>query len=414
MTYEEGKDMRARAKMIFILAVAVFCLPAMSGCATVRHPVPPELVTKARIGDMDEVRIIVGENNTRLQESLLVSVKQENAEDFPAGRDGVKVYPVLAISGGGANGAYGAGLLKGWSKEGSRPVFKIVTGVSTGAIIAPFAFLGKEYDASLEKCYTTMSTKDVMADKLPLAILFGDSLASNAPLAKTISKFVTQDIITKIAAEHRRGRRLLVGTANLDAQKFVIWDMGAIACRGDVKLFHKVIVASAAIPMIFPPTFFHVEADGKAYDELHVDGGTLTQVFTTYKLLDGMTAAAKILNIDPSKVKGRLYIIRNGYMSPNYKKVKDNLASLAERSFDTIIDAQGVGDAYRIYTFMKNKGNDYNLAFIPPDFKQDCKEMFDVVQMRRLFDRGYADAVGGYKWHKAPPGLEILDGEETK
>jgi predicted acylesterase/phospholipase RssA len=379
-----------------------------------RHPVPPDLIDKARIGNMDEVRIVLGEHNTRMQESLLVSAKQESAEDFPQGPDGVRVYPVLAISGGGANGAYGAGLLKGWSKEGSRPVFKIVTGVSTGAISAPFAFLGKEYDDELEKCYTTMSTKDVMANKLPFMILFGDSFASNAPLIRTISRIVTPDLLAKIAAEHRSGRRLLVGTANLDAQRFVIWDMGAIACRGDVELFRKVIVASAAIPMIFPPTIFHVEADGKMYDELHVDGGTLTQVFTTYKLLDGMGEAAKSLNIDPSKVKSKLYIIRNGYMSPVYKKVKDNLTSLSERSFDTIIDAQGVGDTYRIYTFMKTRGNDYNLAFIPPDFKQDCKEMFDPKDMKRLFDRGYEDAVGGYKWHKAPPGLDVMQREATK
>lgn len=406
--------MKIRIRMIFMSAVAVLCLPAMSGCATIRHPVPPELVTKARIGNMDEVRIIVGEHHTKLQENLLISIKQESAEDFPAGRDGVRVYPVLAISGGGANGAYGAGLLKGWSKEGSRPVFKIVTGVSTGAVIAPFAFLGKEYDGEIEKCYTTMSTKDVMANKLPFMILFGDSLASNAPFIRMVSGLFTADILKKIAVEHRRGRRLLVGTVNLDAQRFVVWDMGAIACRGDIELFRKVIVASAAIPMIFPPTVFHVEADGKSYDELHVDGGTLTQVFTTYKLLDGMDEAAKSLNIDPAKVKSTLYIIRNGYMSPNYKKMKDSLASLAERSFDTIIDAQGVGDTYRIYTFMKNGDNDYNLAFIPPDFKQDSKEMFDPKDMKRLFDRGYEDAAGGYKWYKAPPGLDILDGEETK
>ncbi|MDD5136981.1 MAG: patatin-like phospholipase family protein, partial [Candidatus Omnitrophica bacterium] len=327
-------------------------------------------------------------------------------EDFPTGPNGVKVYPILAISGGGANGAYGAGLLKGWSEEGSRPVFKVITGVSTGAIIAPFAFLGKEYDDELEKVYTTMSTKDVMTNKLPFMILFGDSLASNAPLARTIAKMTDKKILEKIAAQHKRGRRLFVGTANLDAERFVIWDMGAIACRGDVELFRKIILTSAAIPMVFPPAIFHVEAGGKAYDEMHADGGTLTQVFVTYKLLDGMGGIAKTLGIDPSKIRGKLYIIRNGYMSPVYSKVKDDLASLAQRSFDMLIDSQGVGDIYRIYTFTKEKGNDYNLAFIPADFKQHNEEMFDPKEMRRLFNRGYEDAVGGYKWHKVPPGMD--------
>ena len=393
-------------KKAALLVWIIFISLASSGCATVRHPVPPSLLAKAQIRDMNDVRVIMGESNTMLQENLLFSVRQESPEDFPVGRNGVKVYSLLAISGGGANGAYGAGLLKGWSKEGSRPVFKVITGVSTGAIIAPFAFLGKEYDDELEKVYTTMSTKDVMAYKLPFTALFGDSLVSNAPLARTIAKMVDKKILEKIAEQHRHGRRLFVGTANLDAERFVIWDMGAIACRGDVELFRKVILASAAIPMIFPPSVFHVEADGKPYDELHADGGTLTQVFTTYQLLEGMENAAKGLGIDPSKIRGKLYIIRNGYMSPTYKKTKDNLSSLAERCFDMIIDSQGLGDTYRIYVYAKKRGSDYNLAYIPPDFKQEAREMFDPKEMRRLFDRGYADAAGGYKWHKCPPGVE--------
>jgi len=402
-----------RSRFLALIGVACFVI-SLAGCGTVRHAVPPDLAMKAKVGDMDEIRITIGESHTMLQENMLASLKQESAEDFPTGPDGIKVYPVLAISGGGANGAYGAGLLKGWSKEGSRPLFKVVTGVSTGAIMAPLVFLGKEYDNKLETLYTNMSTKDVMASKGPLSALTGDSLASNRPLAKTIASEITPDILAEIAAEHKSGRRLFVGTVNLDAQRFVIWDMGAIACRGDMELFRKVIVASAAIPVTFPPSFINVEADGKSYQEMHVDGGTLTQVFTTYGLLHGMREAAVQMGVDPSKLRSKLYIIRNGYMTPNYKKVKDDLGSIAGRAFDTIIDAQGIGDAYRIYVFMKERGNDYNLAFIPPDFKQEDKEMFDPVQMRRLFDRGYMDAAGGYKWHKVPPGMEALRAEETK
>lgn len=393
------------SRAIAILSIICFAI-SLSGCATLRHPVPQDLVTKAQIGDMDEVRAMIGEVGTPMQESLLESIKQESAEDFPAGPDGIRIYPVLAISGGGPNGAYGAGLLKGWSKEGSRPVFKIITGVSTGAISAPYVFLGKEYDEKLEKIYTELSTKDIMKSKGPIGALFGNSLASNQPLAKTIACMEGADLLKKVAAEHRRGRRLFVGTANLDAQKFVIWDMGAIACRGDVELFHKVIIASAAIPVMFPPSIFHVQADGKSFDEMHADGGTMTQVFTTYKLLQGMEGAAKKMGIDPAKLKAKLYIIRNGYMSPRYKATKDDLASLAARCFDTIIDTQGIGDTYRIYTFMKQRGNDYNLAYIPSDFVDDSKEMFDPIMMKKLFDRGYQDAVNGYKWHKEPPGLE--------
>ena len=406
--------MRHLRKTSFFIAIIAISFIA-SGCATTRHQVPPDLIDKVHIKDMPEARIIMGESNTMLQENLLLSVKQEKEGDFPKGPDGIKIYPILSISGGGANGAYGAGLLKGWSKEGSRPEFKVITGVSTGALMATFVFLGKEYDPELERCYTTMSTKDVMSPKGPFMALLGDSLTSNKPLARTIASMVDEKLLAKVAAKHEAGRRLFVGTANLDAQRFVIWDMGAIARRGDVELFRKVILASAAIPMIFPPSIFHVEgADGHLYDEIHADGGTLTQVFTTYKLLEGMQGAAKNLGIDPLKVKAKLYIIRNGYMSPVYKEVKDNLASLAERSFDTIIDAQCVGDIYRIYVFMKQRGNDYNLAFIPADFKQQNKEMFDPADMKRLFDRGYNDAVKGYEWCKVPPGLRVKPEEAIK
>ena len=395
-------NMKISSVWIWIAVVLFTC----AGCATARHPVPLALSEKAQIADMDEIRLVMGEHHTRLQKNLLLSLRQEKPGDYPVERDGTKVYPVLAISGGGTNGAYGAGFLKGWSREGSRPVFKIVTGVSTGAIIAPFAFLGKEYDHDLELCYTTMSTKDVMANKLPFMILFGDSLSSNAPLAKTIDRVVNKDIIKKIAVEHNRGRRLFVGTANLDTERFVIWDMGAIAVRGDEDLFQKVILAFAAIPMIFPPSIFHVEADGKVYDELHADGGTLTQVFGIHSILQGMDMAGEELGIDPAKIRGRLYIIRNGYMSPTYKRVQDNLSALAQRSFDMIIDSQSVGDAYRLYVFAKESDNEYNLAFIPADFVQHSNEMFDTEDMKRLFARGYEDAAKGYKWHKTPPGLE--------
>jgi len=403
-----------RGKRQISITAIMLVLFACSGCATVRHPVPQDLVDRAQVGSMDDVRVMVGEHHTALQENLLESIKQESAEDFPIGPDGIRVYPVLALSGGGANAAYGAGLLKGWSHEGSRPEFKIVTGVSAGAIMAPLVFLGKEYDGQLETLFTTMSTKDFLTPKGPLSALFGDSLASNKPLAKIIAREIDEDLLAKLAAEHKSGRRLFVGTANLDAQRFVVWDMGAIACRGDIELFRKVILASAAIPVVFPPSIFHVDADGGSYDEMHSDGGTVTQVFTTYKLLDGMRAAAKRLGIDPSKLRSKLYLIRNGYMSPTYMTVKDNLASVAQRSFDTIIDSQGVGDAYRIYVFMKQRGNDYNLAFIPPDFKDESKEMFDPAAMRKLFDRGYQDAAGGYKWHKVPPGMEASAEEAAK
>jgi len=391
--------------MPFICMIAVIL--ASSGCATMRNPVPKDLVARAEVGKMNNIRMIEGMSDSGLQKSLLASIKEESPHDYPVSFDGVRTYPILAISGGAANGAYGAGLLKGWSEEGSRPRFKAVTGVSTGAIIAPYVFLGKEYDGYMEKLYTTMSTKDVAKGKGPLRALLGNSLMSNKPLEKLIRNEVTDELLVKIAREHENGRRLYVGTTDLDAQRFVVWDMGAIAVTGDKELFRKVILASAAIPVIFPPVIIPVEADGKKYDEMHVDGGTLSQVFSLYGLLEPMKdEVKKIAKIDPAKIKAKYYIIRNGYTSGIYKEVKDDIVDISSRALDAIINSQGVGDTYRIYTYMKERGNDYNLAFIPADFTPPAKQMFDPEQMRKLFDKGYQDAVKGYKWHKMPPGLE--------
>ncbi len=399
-----GDSMKRVRRAGFVLC-AILASSVLCGCATTRHPVPMDLIGKAKVDGMSDVRMIVGIPNPEFQKSIMRALLKDESGDYRSDSNGNKIYPMLTISGGAANGAYGGGLLKGWSEEGSRPNFKIVTGVSTGAITAPMAFLGKEYDGMIEELYTTISTRDVMRAKGPFRALFGDSLDTNKPLEKQIEKYSTKEVLEKVATEHNRGRRLFVGTSYLDAQRFVIWDMGAIAAKGNLKLFREVILASAAIPIIFPPVYIHVEADGKSYDEMHVDGGTITQMFTMYKLLEASDAVAKEVGIDPSKIKGDYYIIRNGYIAPAYKAVDDNLPSIAGQTFDTMINYQSIGDTYRIYTFVQKRGDGYNLAFIPGDFRPSKKEEFDPCNMRALFNRGYQDAVKGYKWHKEPPGF---------
>jgi hypothetical protein len=393
----------ARVLNLFLFIGILF---SCVGCATARHPVPTDMISKVQVKNMSEIRYMDGMIGSELQKNAIRSFFEEKPGDFPVDAQGRRIYPTLALSGGAANGAYGAGLLKGWSQEGTRPIFKAVTGVSTGAIIAPFVFLGKDYDWAMEELYTTMSTKDVMRMRRPLKALFGDSFASNWPLEKTLKHYYTADFLKKIADEHKKGRRLYVGTTYLDAQRFVIWDLGAIAARGDAELFCKVILASAAIPPLFSPVYINVEGSGKVYDEMHVDGGVMMQVFILYKIIQGEGEFAKSLGLDHSKVKGVCYIIRNGYVEPNFKVVNDNVLAIIGQALETIVDAQGIGDTYRIYTFMKDAGNDYNLAFIPGDFRPDKKQDFDPDQMRKLFDKGYLDAVKGYKWKKFPPGME--------
>jgi hypothetical protein len=408
-----------RTKRMSGLFMIIFLMSLLSiqGCATLqpRKAVPMDFAGKVDISGMPDIRTdIDNPDPVVMQKSLIDSFRQEGLVNLL----GIKIYPVLAISGGGANGAYGAGLLKGWSEEGSRPIFKIITGVSSGSITALYAFLGKDYDDELEKFFTTVSTKDIMKQNNFFSILFGDSLMSSALMAKKISVIVDGKLMARVAEEHKRGRRLFVGTVNLDAQEFVVWDMGALACKGgsdSIKMFRKILLASCSLPMTFSPVHFKVsDASGKVYDEMHVDGGTIRGVFYIDRLTKNMEGAAKLFGIDPSKYRPKIYILSNGYMSPNRQQVEDSLIGISIRSLDTVVAAANEGDIYRLYATAKRRGLDFNLAYIPADFNPHPKELFDMKEMQRLFKRGYDDAINGYKWHKTPPGYGAEDETSEK
>lgn len=403
------KDNMKKKTLYSLLLILSFFL-SLSGCAHLRRSVPEDLINKVVVAGMPNVCSYIDNPSIPfMSESLINSFKEEDKQDYVV--DGVKNYPALIISGGVSNSAYGVGFLKGWSKEGSRPVFKIVTGVSSGGIVAIFAFLGKDYDDELEELFTSISTKDIVEQKnMFLSLLFGDSLMSSKPLAKKIEKVIDDKLLAKIAEEHKKGRRLYIGTTDLDAQRFVIWDMGAIASIGgndSIKMFHKIVLASCALPIIVSPVYFNVEADSKNYEEMHADGAATTGIFYIYQLLESMECASHACIIDPGKFRSRLYVLCCSNLAPHSQQVGGSLVAIASRALDTYGSAKMLGETYRIYTFAKEKEWDYNLAYIPDDFPPAQKEMFDKQEMHRLFNRGYEDALKGYKWHKTPPGLIV-------
>jgi hypothetical protein len=390
------------------LLVAAIIVFFVAGCARTRHAVPTGLTQEAKVVGMPGVRAFADSQSPMFIKSLLESFKQERQSDFPLQADGIKVYSTLALSGGGANGAYGAGLLNGWSKEGSRPVFKIVTGISTGALIAPLAFLGSEYDGKLKEFYTTTSSKDIFKKKSVLNIVMGNSLGNTKPLARLIAGAIDNEVLRAIAEAHSKGRRLYIGTTNLDAQRPAVWDMGAIASsgkKGALELFRKIMLASASIPVAFPPIYFDVEAEGKRYDEMHVDGGVTTQVFFLYGI-GNLRLAAREAGLDTSKMHHKMYIIRNGLIRPEWQQVKDRTLPIAQRSLSNLIRIQAFGDLIRLYALTKERGGDFNLAFIPDEYVPNPQEEFDPVEMRRLFDLGFKEATKGYAWRKYPPGWQ--------
>ncbi|WP_157982184.1 patatin-like phospholipase family protein [Oceanicella sp. SM1341] len=308
-------------------------------------------------------------------------------------------FDILALSGGGSDGAYGAGLLAGWSARGDRPEFDVVTGISTGALIAPFAFLGGQEDDEIGALYTSISL-DQIVDLAPLGALFGaPSLGDSAPLRALLEREITPEFVARIAAQYRRGRILLIGTTNLDAQRPVIWDIGAIAASGRddaPELIREVMLASAAIPAAFPPVLFDVTQDGVEGSELHVDGGVTRSIFVTPPGFDARPIMER-LGIPP---EGRaLWLIRNASLRPDYAPLRTRVLDIAQRSVSTLIKSQTTGDLFAIESRARQDGFAFHLAYVPEDFDGHETEPFDRDYMRALFRRGRADALQGYDWH---------------
>jgi predicted acylesterase/phospholipase RssA len=312
----------------------------------------------------------------------------------------------LSISGGGADGAFGAGLLKGWSESGTRPKMWIVTGISTGALIAPYAFLGSDYDDELEDLYTTLSTSDLIKKRSIITGLMSDAFADTAPMRELLQNHIDAEMIEQIALEYANGRRLFIGTTNLDAKRPVIWNIGAIAAVGtdeSAQLIRDVMLASASIPGMFPPVRITVRIGDDEYDELHVDGGVSSQVFLFPAQINVRIGASKLgLSGDQT-----LYVIRNGVLEPRWSEVKPKLGPVAFTSINTLIRTQGMGDLYRIYLGAKRDELPYRLAYIPSDFDVEPEEFFDPKYMRALFDLAYELSRDGYEWATSPPGVAL-------
>jgi predicted acylesterase/phospholipase RssA len=319
-----------------------------------------------------------------------------------AGRSTKPMPPAsfLAVSGGSDNGAFGAGLLNGWTTTGTRPQFSIVTGVSTGALIAPFAFLGPDYDAALRDIYTTIGPDQVFSRRGLLAALFDDGMADTGPLAETIARYADRAMFDAIAREYLKGRLLLVGTTDLDAQRPVIWNIGAIAASRHPKslgLFRRILLASASIPSGFQPVMIDVEIDGGHFQEMHVDGGAIAQLFLYPASID-----PGVLPVDRRQTA---FVIRNGRLYPEHAEIERRTLTIAGRAISTMLAASGANDVLRVYFLTKRDGVDYNLAYIGSDFKVPRDRPFDPIYMRALFDYGYQEVVAGRAWHKTPPGL---------
>ncbi|MGA8572196.1 MAG: patatin-like phospholipase family protein [Desulfobaccales bacterium] len=407
----EGKRRANSAGRGFLALVGLaLCGLLLQGCVALqaRHPLPEDLEDQAQVAGFPNVRAWGDVYSESLQESGIESVKQELAANH--GKLDPEVS-FLLLSGGGGDGAFGAGILCGWTAAGTRPQFKLVTGISTGALIAPFAFLGPEYDPKLKAAYTTISDKDIytVPSKLKLLINLGriESVANTEPLAKLLERLIDEKMLQAIAAEHNKGRRLLVGTTQLDAQRLVIWNMGALAASGRpdaLKLFRRILRASASIPVAFNPVYIKVQAGGQEYDEMHVDGGVMAEVMLYENAISFLTARKELGSLISNRSR-HVYIIRNAQIYPEYESVKPKIGSIGARAITSLTKSQGMGDLYRIYVLALRDELDYNLAFIPKDFHPKRASEFDTNYMDQEFNMAYNLASSGYQWSKWPPGF---------
>ncbi len=378
----------------------------LGGCSVPARgtAVPIGRTTQASVLGVPNERFFPFYGTEPLEAEFMASVDRLRQAQGLAPNAPLPEVQLLAVSGGGENGAFGAGVLCGWSEQGTRPVFELVTGISTGALTAPFAYLGSSYDPQLRTVYTDLSPARVLSKRSITAALFDDAMADNSPLFGTISGYLDEAMLAAIAKGYADGRLLLIATSDLDAQQPVIWNIGAIAASGHPRALdtvRRVLLASAAIPGAFPPTMFDVTLDGKPYQEMHVDGGAFAQAFL-YPA--AVTRLRRVRMADGQFVVPAVaYVIRNGRLDPEGATTERSTLSIAGRAIATMISASGMNDVSCMYNTTLHDGIAFNLAYIGPDFTEKLPAPFDQGYMRDLFDYGYQRARQGYEWVKKPP-----------
>lgn len=322
----------------------------------------------------------------------LVAQVRTGVETGPDGR-----LDLLALSGGGANGAFAAGVINGWTDSAERPDFEIVTGVSTGALAAPFVFLGPEWDEELRQAYTGGETTDLLRSR-GLGALFGSGLFSGEPLRELVENHVDQELLDAVAAEHRRGRILLVATTDLDAQRGVIWNMGAIADRGGLgalPLFRDVLIASASIPGVFPPVMIAADGAEGVFEELHVDGGVMTPFIALPEIMWSWD------DVGADFAGARIHVIVNGKARSGVSITQDAPVPVLARSLDAMLKSAVRTHLAATRAFAVRNGLEYRAVAIPDELDVGRGFDFSVETMRSIYDHGYRIGLTAEGWDGA-------------
>jgi hypothetical protein len=365
--------------------IALALAAGLTACGTLARLEPlPVRQLDAPVSPTQDPRIRPGDQ-VRMNEVIELFTRRLAAPDATGA--------ILALSGGGANGAFGAGVLVGWTEAGTRPQFDIVTGISTGALTAPFAFLGPEWDDELRAAYTNGGADGLLSPRA-LAGLVGPNLFSAAPLRRLVDQNVTPELLRRIAVEHAKGRRLLVVTTNLDTQEAVVWDMGQLATQGDAQallLFREVLIASASIPGVFPPVMISALQDGQIVQEMHVDGGVNMPFLAVPETVLASSART------PGAERVSLYVLVNGQTGRTTGVVRGSLPAILTRTYESMSKATTRTHLAANAAFANRNGVTFRVASIPPDTEASAVN-FDHDSMVRVFELGRARALAGEAW----------------
>jgi len=376
----------ARLTTLLVLTSVLTCVLALGACTSLpRTPYTAAEASTSRVLDIDGLRRYADEPITK----------------FNFEKDtGTASKSYLALSGGGADGAYGVGVLNGWSAAGTRPNFSVVSGVSTGGLIAPFAFLGRQYDDTLKEVYTSGIAESLLNDPSIMRVLFGSGLFGNTRLRELVARYVGPEIMAQVARENARGRRLLIVTTDLDTQRTAIWDMGKIAAVGTpeaLKLFRDVMAASASIPLVFPPIMIDAEGQGRKFQEMHVDGGVTAPVLTLPEAL--LFQGSRL----PGAARMDIYILVNKKIERNFELVSNSTIDVASRSLSAITQSQTRSIIFSTYDFAQRNRLGFHLSYIARDYPAPPSEGFDTAYMRALYQYGYEKAASGQAWTSTLP-----------
>jgi predicted patatin/cPLA2 family phospholipase len=388
------------------IVAALALLALLAGCATRPVPLPKDQLLALPWGAIDD-RTHDIEADARASREAGGS---QRPQDYDTDGDGRPNYALLALSGGGSRGAFGAGLLTGWSKRGTRPSFKVVTGVSTGALMATHVFLGPKYDFELERFYTTTTDKEIFSGPRYLSAVFGVAVMDTGPLKRTLEAKLPDAVIDEVAVEHGKGRRLYIGTTDLDGNRLVVWDMGAIAAGGRpdrYQRYREVLLASASIPVAFPPVYFPVDIAGKRYWQMHVDGGASANIFFTGFMLR-VQAAIERDRIAGVKPQVDFYAIINGPLDPIPlpDSISPSVFAIASGTLWTTSWAAQISMLALLHQGAQKWGIGYHIAGIPADYPDPPPVAnFEPVSMTKLFRYGEARGMQENPWQSEPPRL---------